>query len=204
MLRAVRLLVIALAVFTASETLASAQTQGRISVGVSVTMNNTTDDDVASVTAVGPLVRLNPRKGLGAAGAFNWFEADLHEPGGASGDFARLRVRPLMGGVSYTVGSGATLVSFSIVGGPSFNRARFDRLYIPGSSESIEAGNSFAIRPGVGVTQTLARRVALVGFGGYLINRPDVVYRDRTGQETRDHWKADSLVVSVGIVYSVF
>ena len=128
MLRAVRLLVIALAVFTASETLASAQTQGRISVGVSVTMNNTTDDDVASVTAVGPLVRLNPRKGLGAAGAFNWFEADLHEPGGASGDFARLRVRPLMGGVSYTVGSGATLVSFSIVGGPSFNRARFDRL----------------------------------------------------------------------------
>lgn len=181
-----------------------AQTEGRVSVGASITFNGTTDDDVASTTTVGPLVRLNPHKGWGPAGAFNWFRANLHDPAGGTGDFARLRVRPLMGGVSYTVGSGAVLTSFSIVGGPSFNKAEFHRSYVAGSGESISAGNSFAVRPGVGVTWTAGRRVAVVGFGGYLINRPDVVYRNRFGEEVDRRWKADAFVLSVGAVYSLF
>jgi len=181
-----------------------AQTEGRVSVGASITFNGTTDDDLASTTTVGPLVRLNPHKGWGPAGALNWFRADLHDPAGGTGDFARLRVRPLMGGVSYTVGPAAVLTSFSIVGGPSFNKAEFHRSYVAGSGESISAGNSFAVRPGVGVTWTVARRVAVVGFAGYLINRPDVVYRNRFGQEIDDRWKADAFVLSVGTVYSLF
>jgi hypothetical protein len=181
-----------------------AQTEGRFSVGASITHNSTTDADVASATTFGPLVRLNPHKGWGPAGAFNWFRADLQDPAGGTGDFARLRVRPLMAGVSYTVGSNAVLTSFSIVGGPSFNKAEFHRSYVAGSGESISAGNSFAVRPGVGVTWTVARRVAIVGYGGYLINRPDVVYRNRFGQEIDDRWKADAFVVSVGAVYSLF
>jgi hypothetical protein len=181
-----------------------AQTEGRVSVGASMTFNGTTDDDVESTTTVGPLVRLNPRKGWGPAGAFNWSRPDLHDPPGGTGDFARLRVRPLMAGVSYTVGPEAVLTSFSLVGGPSFNKADFHRSYVVGSGESIRAGNSFAVRPGVGVTWTVARRVAVVGFGGYLINRPDVVYRNRFGQEINDRWKADAVVLSVGAVYSLF
>ena len=181
-----------------------AQTEGRVSVGASITFNGTTDDDLASTTTVGPLVRLNPHKGWGPAGALNWFRADLHDPAGGTGDFARLRVRPLMGGVSYTVGPAAVLTSFSIVGGPSFNKAEFHRSYVAGSGESISAGNSFAVRPGVGVTWTVARRVAVVGFAGYLINRPDVVYRNRFGQQIDDRWKADAFVLSVGAVYSLF
>jgi hypothetical protein len=42
-----------------------------------------------------------------------------------------------------------------------------------------------------------------VGFGGYMVNRPDVVYRDATRQLT-NRWKADSIVLSVGAVYSLF
>jgi hypothetical protein len=192
------------AVFISGEFTAFAQTKGRVGVGGSVTFNGTTDEDVASTATFGPLVRLNPHKGWGPAGAFNWFRADLRPPGGTSGDFARLRVRPLMAGVSYTVGSGAALISFSIVAGPSFNKAEFERSYATGPGESIEANNSAAVRPGVGVTWTLAPRWALVGFGGFLINRPEVVYRDRFGQEIRDRWKADAVVASVGLVYSVF
>ena len=60
------------------------------------------------------------------------------------------------------------------------------------------------MRPGVGVTWTVAPRVAVVGFGGYMFNRPDTVYRDRFGTEFRNQWKADSLVLSVGVVYSLF
>jgi hypothetical protein len=181
-----------------------AQTQGRISVGASVTHNSTIDGDVASTTTVGPLVRLNPHKGWGPAGALNWFRADLRDPAGATDDFAHLRVRPLMGGVSYSIGPAAVLISFSIVGGPSFNKAEFSESYVAGPGESIHADTSFAVRPGVGVTWTLAPRVGLVGFGGYLINRPDIAYRNRSGLEVHDRWKADSIVLSVGVVYSLF
>jgi hypothetical protein len=181
-----------------------AQTEGRISVGGSVTFNHTTDDGIDSTISVGPLVRLNPRRGWGPAGALNWFEADLQNPAGGDADFAELRVRPLMGGVSYTIPAGNdALVSFSIVAGPSFNRARFDDDFASGSA-AIDAENSFAVRPGVGLTWTMARRVAVVGFGGYLINRPDILYRDASGREFTDEWKADSIVLSVGLVYSLF
>jgi hypothetical protein len=71
-------------------------------------------------------------------------------------------------------------------------------------SPSIEAKTSFAIRPGVSVTQTLMPRVGVIGFAGYMINRPKVVYRSITGQVVEDRWKADSLVLSVGLVYSIF
>ena len=181
-----------------------AQTEGRVSVGGSVTFNGTTDSGVASTTTFGPLVRLNPRKGWRVAGAFNWFRADLENPAGGDDDFARLRVRPLMAGVSYTVGSDAVLTSFSIVGGPSFNKAEFDGSYVPGPGESVDVDTSAAVRPGVNVTWTVAPRVAIVGFGGYLFNRPSIVYRNAAGQELRDHWKADAVVLSVGAVYSLF
>jgi hypothetical protein len=186
-------------------TTAVAQTKGRIGVGVSTTFNATTDGDVATGKGVGLLLRLNPKPGWGPAGAFNWFEADLSNPDPAGGDdFARLRIRPLMGGVSYNVVRGPLLTSFSIVGGPSFNRARFADGFVRSSVASIDADNSIAIRPGVGVTYTLRPRVAVVGFGGYLINRPEIVYRDSAGTEFRDQWKADAVVLSVGVVYSIF
>jgi hypothetical protein len=106
-----RLSILIASALVCATTTALAQTEGRISVGASVTHNATTDGDVASATGFGPLVRL---------------------------------------------------------------------------------------------TWTVAPRVAIVGFGGYLINRPGVVYRNRLGQELRDRWKADAVVLSVGAVYSLF
>ena len=157
---------------------------------------------------VGPLVRLNPKRGWGPAGALNWFRAHLDNPSGADGDFARIRVRHLMAGVAYSVGSGRMLTSFSVVAGPSFNKIEFDGSFIESlpatSTPSIDVENSIAVRPGVNLTFTVAPRVAIVGFGGYLFNRPDTVYRDQAGTEYRNRWKADSVVVSAGIVCSLF
>lgn len=198
-----RLLAITVALLSTAAS-ASAQTEGRISVGGSITHNSTVDGDVDSATGFGPLVRLNPRLGWGPAGAFNWFRANLPNPAGGDGEFARLRVRPLMGGVAYTVGSGPALISMSVVTGPSFNKAQFRDGYANRSLETIDADNSWVLRPGVGITWTVRPRVAVIGFGGYLLNRPDVVYRDRFGTEIRDRWNADSVVLSVGAVYSLF
>jgi hypothetical protein len=50
----------------------------------------------------------------------------------------------------------------------------------------------------------LAARVGLTAFAGYLFNRPDITYRNAAGQEFGARWRADSLVSSVGLVYSLF
>jgi outer membrane protein with beta-barrel domain len=200
----VKSFILVLAAVACTAAPAFAQSEGRVSVGASITVNATTDDDVDSTIGIGPLVRLNPHKGWGPAGAFNWFRADLQDPAGGDSPFGRLRVRPLMAGVAYTVGNDTVLTSFSIVGGPSFNKADFDDDFTRAAGASIDADNSFAVRPGVGITWTVAPRVAIIGFGGYLVNRPDVTYRDRNGAEFKDRWKADSVVLSVGAVYSIF
>ena len=149
-------------------------------------------------------MRLNPKPGWGPAGAFNWFNAELSDPQAGAGDFAWLRMRPLMAGVSYSTARGRLLTSYSIVAGPSFNRARFSERFVRSSAAAIDADTSFAVRPGVGLTYTLRDRVAVVGFGGYLINRPSVVYRASDGREFRDRWRADAVVLSAGVVYSLF
>jgi hypothetical protein len=188
---------------------ARAQTEGKVSVGVTVTYAKPTDEGLQPVVSVGPLVRLNPKKGWGPAGGFSWFNADLDNPAGGTSPFARFQVRPVMAGVAYTVGEQPFLVSFSIVAGPSFNRIKFEGDYIntlPASvpRPEVDVNTSFAVRPGVGVTYTLAPRFALIGFGGYIVNRPDVTYRDTSGQEFRNRWKADAFLVSGGAVFSLF
>lgn len=195
-------------VFLIAAVPAAAQTKGRISIGGSVTYVIPTDGEVGSLVGAGPLIRLNPKKGWGIAGGLSWFRADVENPHGTSGDFARLRVRPLMGGVAYTLGEQPVLISFSVVAGPSFNDLDFHddflRALPQGSQPDLDVKNSFAVRPGVGVTWTVAPRVAIIGFGGYSINRPDIVYRDVAGVEYRNRWNADSVLLSVGAVYSIF
>lgn len=188
---------------------ARAQTEGKISVGGSVTVVSPTDDQVDRAIGVGPLVRLNPKRGWGPAGALNWFRADLGNPDGSGPAVARLRIRPLMGGIAYTVGPDHALTSFSIVAGPSFNSIQLrdeflDSLPIGLQTPTADVKTSFAVRPGIGLTFTVAPRVAVVGFGGYLINRPKVTFRDQFGLEHRDRWKVDAFVLSVGLVYSLF
>ena len=188
---------------------AAAQTEGRVSVGGTVSLVNPTDGDVGSVVGLGPLVRLNPRKGWGIAGGLSWFRADVDNPSGASGPFATLRVRPLMGGVAYTMGEQPVLVSFSIVTGPSFNSLDLDDDFLralppSAGTPELDIDTSWAVRPGVNVTITVAPRVAIVGFGGYMVSRPDIVYRDSAGHERRNPWKADAVILSVGAVYSLF
>jgi len=183
-----------------------AQTKGRVGVGGSVTFNKTTDGDVGNAFNGGPLIRLNPRRGWRHAAALNWYRADLDNPDGTDAPFAQLRVRPLMAGIGYTLGPPATLLNFSIVAGPSFNRARFkdDFREQTAGSPQIEAKTSFAVRPGISLTQSVAPRVGVVGFAGYMINRPQVIYRSTTGQQVEDRWHADAIVLSIGVVYSIF
>jgi hypothetical protein len=189
--------------------MAAAQTKGKVSVGGTVTFVQPSSDGANSLVGFGPLVRLNPRRGWGVAAGLSWFRADIDNPSGEGGDFATMRIRPLMGGVAYTIGPPKVLTSFSIVAGPSFNSFEFEDSYInslpQGSlTPSVDIKTSFAVRPGVGLTVTVAPRLAVIGFMGYSFNRPDVVYRDRLGNEFRNQWKGDAFLLSTGMVVSLF
>jgi hypothetical protein len=185
---------------------ASAQTEGRIGVGGTVTFVSPTDDGVASTVSVGPLIRLNPRKGFGLAAGLNWFRADLEDPAGSGAPFARLRVRPLMAGVGYTMGSDKTLMTFSIVAGPSWNAIDFEEEFLRTQSgtPAIDVENSLVVRPGVSLSYSVAPRVGIGAFVGYMFNRPDLTYRNGAGQEFQNTWHADSVVLGAAMVYSLF
>jgi hypothetical protein len=195
--------IVAAAAFACGALPAYAQTEGKVSVGASVTFAQPSDSDVKSTVTIAPLVRLNPRKGWGIAAGLSWLTTDLKNPSGGSDAFARLRVRPLMAGVAYSIQRGTLMTSFSVVAGPSFNSVRFDDDFAPAGA-SIDVENSIAVRPGIGLTWTVAPRVAIIGFGGYIVNRPDTTYRNSAGVELRNHWRADAAVLSAGLVYSLF
>jgi hypothetical protein len=194
--------ILAAAAFACAVLPAQAQTEGKVSVGATVTFARPTDSEVESTVSAGPLVRLNPRKGWGIAAGLSWLSADLKNPSGAGGAFARLRVRPLMAGVAYSIQRGPLMTSFSVVGGPSFNHVEFDDGFAS-AGQSIDVKNSVAVRPGVGLTWTVAPRVAIIGFGGYIWNRPDTIYRDGD-RALQNRWHADATLLSVGVVYSLF
>lgn len=174
---------------------AEAQTAGRASVGVGHTWIRPAHEDVAPTSGFGPIVRLNPGRGLGLAAALDWFDADVRDDAGHAGV---IRVRPFMAGVGIGIPQGRLHTAVTVVAGPSFNRLDMVR---PGDEADI--GISLAVRPGLSLTYTVAPRVAVTGFGGYVFNRPEIVFRTG-GVEHRDRWTADAVILSTGIVLSIF
>jgi hypothetical protein len=184
---------------------AHAQRVGKFSVGVAATEVKPIDDDVRSTVGVGVTLARVPRSGWAFTGALNWFESDLNGAFvGIADKIGTLRVRPLMGGISYTVMQGRLATIFSIVGGPSFNRMHiFDAARDRVEVTSDVKQTSIAVRPGVNLSYAVKPRLAITGFGGYLIDRPKFTFRTAAGQ-TRNTWKADAVVVSGGLAVSLF
>jgi hypothetical protein len=89
-------------------------------------------------------------------------------------------------------------VSVSVVTGPSLDSLDF----VDGAqNDTFEIG--IVTRPGITVTQSLARRVGLVGFAGYLVHRRGAILGATNPPETND-WNVNAFVLSVAAVYSLF
>ena len=69
---------------------------------------------------------------------------------------------------------------------------------------TIEADNSIAVRPGFSVTQTLAPRVGCHRLRRLHVQPAGGRLPERRRRAVEDRWKADSIVLSVGLVYSIF
>lgn len=179
---------------------ALAQSRGRIGVGVGATTVRPRDPELRPTSFPNLIVRLNPGKGWGLAGALDWFNADL---GGSFEGVGRTEVRPVMGGVGYGFNKGPVWTSLSVVGGPAINRIRLNDSakdeYQIVKSQRI----TFAVRPGASITYGLTSRVGLTAFAGYLFNRPHYTLHTSAG-DIKTSWSTDAAIFSVGVVYSIF
>jgi hypothetical protein len=185
--------------------------QGRLGVGASVTHVRPQSSDLTRAPwLLGPIVRLQPDEGWGFAGAFNWYNTDLDGRfAGVNGDIGELQTKPLMGGVGYTLRHGRVRTTFSLVGGPAWNRLRIRdevRMAFDAAGRNIDDTidvASLAIRPGAGASIRVAPRLDLTAFGGYLFNRPKFTVPTPAGDVEND-WDGDGVVLSVGTVVSLF
>ncbi len=192
-------LLIVLAVALAST--AAAQTGARFSAGAGVTFYESTGRGIDDAVRLTPVLR-GRRSGFGPALGFNWLATEVVPRSTATGVRGDLRVRPVMIGPSYTVVRGRVASSAAVVGGYSFNRIA--AIVADGSpAVTLRVANSLAWAPTATVAIDLSRRFGLVTQASYLVTRPTVTLR--SGElEDRSPWKADTLVVQVGVVVGLF
>lgn len=173
-----------------------------VGLGASVRVTRPSEATLGGALAVGPLLRLRPRNGMGPAIAFNWTNTEIETGPAARPGLAAIQLRPVMAGVEYGVVRGRLAVGASAVGGYSFNRLAVDTARA-GPGRAIAVGNSFVWRPGAVLWADVTPRVGINVFGGYLFARPKVTFASDASIAT-ERVNAGSVVVSVGVAYWIF
>ncbi len=210
MLRRVVPCVVLACTLTASN--ASAQwikeTAKRFGIGGSVGGIFTTDDDVSLGPAFGFNFGLAPEPGLGPTLGFGWYQADLTLPG-VSGDVevGRLRVRPIMAGIAYTWVTGRVATGISLNAGISINSIRladqYRTFFGPGTEVTVDASNSFCVRPQIRVEYAAGRKVGIFSSAGFFFTEFDNVIETPVGRFDNT-WDASSFNVFVGVMVYPF
>ncbi len=175
-------------------------TPGRFAIGGSFVTSRPSAAAFAPSWSISPLVRLGAGKGLGAAAIFDWYGASVAaEPGSSA---SRLRVRPVMAGLSYTAMAGPVAIAPSLVGGYAFNR-----IIVPNTGAAdrlaVDAGNSLVWRPGVAVWIGAGRRAVVNLSVGRVLTRLNVTFVEAGAIEQRTI-SGDATTLSVGLVYRLF
>ena len=183
----------------------------RFSVGIAVDRLFTLDGDANDAWGVGPVFRIGPdRGGWGPAFGLAWFETNLPASvGGVTGDFAQLKVRPVMGGISYTIRRGPWSYDIGVAAGWTFNSAELlpaaERYFesVDAGPVDVEVSNSFAARPRLRVYYDTSTRVALMGAAGVLFVDPEVTLRSGAQSITFNR-NLTSFTLEAGIVFALF
>jgi hypothetical protein len=184
--------------------------KGRFLVGVNLTHGLTPEDYVGSRWSVSPFFRNTPRRvGWGPSFGLNWFTGDIDvQVDGVRTAIGEVKVRPLMAGIGYTLDGGRARTTVSLVGGYAFTRARVTAALPEGTTATISITDSWVVRPNVGVTVALTKRLALVGSIGYIYTNPtitvDVTRLGRAAGSASGAYRADYVNITVGTAVSIF
>jgi hypothetical protein len=171
----------------------------QVGVSVSAVRVRPTDHDVDPTTNVGFAGGFFPSAGWGPAIGFGWVDTHISSQGTT---IARLRARPLMGGVGYTWLHGRLATKASVTAGIVFNHASLDKALVAQVPEpiSLEVRNSFAVRAGVTLEYAIVRKLALKGSLNFFATRPTVVLKAAEGEIT-DRWDANNATLAFGVVF---
>lgn len=149
--------------------------------------------------------------GWGFHWGLNWYAVKLERPiGGAVTELGELHVRPVMAGYGYTRVIHGYSITADVLGGYAIGSieisdpasAAYQRV-MGVQAVDAEAGNTFVLKPEIGVWYDVTKRVFFNVNAGYMIARPDVQIVTASGRDTRTA-RADQFILKVGLVYSIF
>lgn len=194
----------------ASREMPAGPLKGRFLVGANTSIAATPNVDLGSSWKISPFIRNTPRRaGWGPSFGLNWYTGDIRVTvDGEKVTLGEVKVRPVMGGLSYAIIRGRAITNLSFVGGYAFNHARVTYALPEGTSASMRIGNAWVVRPNVGLTYALKPRLALVGGAGYVFSKPSLTIDiDRAGQPRQTvsgRYRSDYFVATAGLAFSVF
>jgi hypothetical protein len=184
--------------------------KGRVLVGANLTHSLTPDEDLDSHWSVSPVIRNTPRRlGWGPSFGLSGYKGNIVAPvNGQKTTIGEIRIRPLMGGISYSIGNGPLRTSFSLVGGYAFTSAKVTTALPSGTSASIDITDAWVVRPNVGLTYALTRRLAIIGSVGYVYTSPTITITvnqpDQAPRRFSGTFRSDYVSITVGTAVSIF
>jgi hypothetical protein len=173
-----------------------------LAVGASVGWSDPRTGTLLSRFSISPLVKLGWSRGFGLAVGLGWFQADVQPTADAPESLSRVHVKPVMGGIGYTMASRRVSVSPSLVAGVAFNSLTVTDTGTA-AGVPVEVDNSLVWRPGVSAWFDLGHRVALNVSTGYVITRLRITILE-AGRLVKRNASGDTTLVHVGVAYRVF
>lgn len=181
----------------------------KVSIGLLGGLVVPTEDDAQTEFSIGPLFRFGENdEGWGPAIGLGWYSSVLEGTlGAATGEYARITVRPIMAGVSHTWHVDRWSYEAAVTAGYTFNSVDLldaGRAVFPGATNvTVEISNAIAVRPRVRAWYDVNDRVAWMAGTGITFTRPELTIRSGATTLTRELGGA-AWQVETGIAFRVF
>ena len=204
-----RNLVACVFVVAALPVMAEAQVGSRIALGAGVGLVVPSEDHMSPQVSVGPLFRFGENeKGWAPAIGLGWTSGVLDGSlGAADGEYAEVRIRPVMAGVSHTWHHGQWSYEASLTAGYAFNSVDLldeGRRIFPGASNvDVEISNSFALAPRFRAWYDVNNRVGWMVGTSLMFTRPELTFQSGSSTVTKQVGGA-SLQLNTGIAFRVY
>jgi hypothetical protein len=181
----------------------------RLAVGVQFTTDHPSSSNTGSPAVPSPFLWFGVSDGIGPAFGLNWLSVDVNRipiPGVIVN--AAVRVRPVMGGVTYTKVLGGTALSTGAVAGWSFNSLHQIGVSSGNGgavSYDVQMNDSFAAKAELGALQTIAARIKVTASVGYLwVARESDIHVQAAGLDQHVSVSLSSLRMQIGVMYVLF
>jgi hypothetical protein len=168
------------------------------------------DADLHKRWSISPVIRLTPHKyGWGPVVGLNWYSGEIEVAlDGGETLVGRLRLRPVMAGIGYATGRGKMRTTVNLMTGYAFNSASAEPNLPAARTATVSVSNAWVIRPSVGFTYALTRRLAIVSSLGYIYMNPTVKVTVSAGGQPvyqgPGDYRADHLNFTIGTAFSFF